>query len=594
MKRLFQFKKFFRFKRPIQSEKVMQSKKPIRSKKVFQFKTIRGKMIFGFSFVIAIFLLSSIYNISGTKTVNEQVKNITETELPVLIAEEQLMANMATRMGLLRGYLLSGDADFKKQFDEYTEKSEEYYQFVLEQGANQKLEVLIAREKDWVKYVRGQVFEVYDRGEKEQAISNQNHISSTTTSVMAGYEELASERETLITETGKDIIDSGSKAVNISLFISVIGAILCVGIAFLTASVITKPIIRIMNRMKQMAEGDLSSEPLSSTTKDEVGQLVLATNEMNHNIRQLLEEINGVSESLTGQSEELTQSANEVSAGSQQIASTMQELASGTEVQARNSGDLASGMRSFASTVIEASTNGEKIGHASATVLEMAGKGNQLMVMSNNQMTKIDHLVLEAVGKVQGLDEQSQEISKLVSVIQDIASQTNLLALNAAIEAARAGEQGKGFAVVANEVKKLAEQVSSSILDITGIVEGIKTESGIVSDSLRDVAKEVDQGSEQIQSTQETFSQINAAITEMAGDINSVSDKLSHIASNSKEMNESITEMAAISEESAAGVEQTSASSQQISSSMEEVTASSVALANLAENLNGLIRKFKI
>lgn len=96
------------------------------------------------------------------------------------------------------------------------------------------------------------------------------------------------------------------------------------------------------------------------------------------------------------------------------------------------------------------------------------------MSSSTKQMGAIQHIVKDAVEQVDGLSKQTQEISKLVTVIQTIAAQTNLLALNAAIEAARAGEQGKGFAVVANEVQKLAEQVSYSVEDITGIVRNIQ------------------------------------------------------------------------------------------------------------------------
>ena len=290
----------------------------------------------------------------------------------------------------------------------------------------------------------------------------------------------------------------------------------------------------------------------------------------------------------------MTQSANEVNAGSQQIATTMQELAYGTESEARTASDLASLMGVFSVSVQEANTLGDNVKESSNEVIHMTREGSQLMETSTKQMYKIDQIVQESVQKVQGLDSKSQEISKIVSVIQEIAGQTNLLALNAAIEAARAGEHGRSFAVVADEVRKLAEQVSASVTDITTIVVGIQEESSSVTEALQDGYKEVVQGTTQIQTTRETFAEINSSITEMANSIHMISENLSTIAQNSEKMNGSISEIAAISEETAAGVEQTSASSQQISSSMEEVSNSSDDLAKLAEKLNGLVLKFKL
>src|SRR5699024_7921847 len=218
-------------------------------------------------------------------------------------------------------------------------------------------------------------------------------------------------------------------------------------VSLFTTRRITRGIQMVMERMKLIADGDLSHEPLVATSDDEVAQLVHATNDMNENMRNVLQEINQVSEIVSSQSEELTQSAGEVRAGAEQVSSTMQELASGAETQANSATDLTETMQSFAEQIAFISKNSEHIGQSSNHMMQLTDEGSVLMNQSKAQMETIDQMVRGAVENVQGLGEQTAEISQLVKVIQDIADQTNLLALNAAIEAARAGDHGKGFAV---------------------------------------------------------------------------------------------------------------------------------------------------
>ncbi|WP_284141618.1 methyl-accepting chemotaxis protein [Virgibacillus sp. LDC-1] len=381
------------------------------------------------------------------------------------------------------------------------------------------------------------------------------------------------------------------KPILISLGVILLLAVL---VSLIITNRITKPIKLVMERMKLIASGELNHTSLNIRSKDEIGQLVQATNAMNDNMRNLLSQINKVSETVSAHSEELSYSANEVKEGSDQIASTMQQLASGSEAQASTASDLTSAMQIFVKQVEEANGNGERIQGFSKEVIQITNQGSQLMASSKEQMSKIDQIVHDSVRKVQGLDIHSQEISELVRVIQEIADQTNLLALNAAIEAARAGEHGKGFAVVADEVRKLAEQVFESVTDIRRTVTNIQNESTTVVTSLRNGYKEVEEGTNQIEVTEEKFNDINIAVMDMVNNISAASENLANIASRSQEMNRSIEEIAAISEESAAGIEQTSASSQQTSAAMEEVVGSSSDLSELAEDLNRLVSRFSL
>ncbi|MBM7600359.1 methyl-accepting chemotaxis protein [Virgibacillus halotolerans] len=385
----------------------------------------------------------------------------------------------------------------------------------------------------------------------------------------------------------------GSYTNTMILLFGLAGLILSVLVFFLLKYML-KTISAITIRMKQLAAGDLSQDDLQTKSSDEIGQLVLSTNQMNQKVRGLLNKINTVSETVNSQSEGLTQSASEVKTGSEQIASTMQELAMGSESQANQTSELSNVMGLFTNKVQEADEKGGDITRSSSAVLEMTNKGSKFMESSAGEMAKINGVFRETVEKVEGLNEHSNKISNLVSIINDIAEQTNLLALNAAIEAARAGEHGRGFAVVADEVRKLAEQVSDSVTDITGIVKDIQHETSHVTETLQEGYKEVEDGTNQIKMTGLTFGEIQQAIGQMVNNIRGVAGNLADIAAGTQEMNGSIQEIAAISEEAAAGIEQVSASSQETSGSMEEVASSSDDLAKLAEELNELIHQFKL
>jgi methyl-accepting chemotaxis protein len=357
---------------------------------------------------------------------------------------------------------------------------------------------------------------------------------------------------------------------------------------------ITKNLDKVVYITNEVANGNLVANPVDYNGKDEIGQLASAVNLMKNNIQDILFKVASAANTVSTRSGELTQSAEEVSEGSEQIASTMEELSSGSENQANSASNLAESMSDFVKKVRISEENGLDVASTSEHVLALTNEGQELMKMSVVQMKQIDQIVSGAVEKVRGLDKQSIEISKLVSVIKDIADQTNLLSLNAAIEAARAGEHGKGFAVVAEEVRKLSEQVAASVGEITTIVTSIQKETGNVVESLNTGYTEVKEGAAQIEETGKNFAIIRNSVTDMVEKISSISTNLREIAGNSSDMNNLIEEIAAVSEESAAGVEQAAASAQQTFSSMEEVSNSAEELEKLAEKLNDELKVFKL
>jgi methyl-accepting chemotaxis protein len=563
--------------------------------KGLQVKSLKLKLILGFMVVIVLTLIMSVFNYTSTTIINNNSEKMVKEELPLLIADEQLAFNVAQRIALVRGYVLYGDNSYKKSFEQYTENSKQIQEEALILSDSEELKKLIEQSIQWRTLVQEKVFAAYERGQEAEAKKIlAEEVQPLAREIMAGLEELSTNRRDQIIVTGDSIINQGEMIKFIGLALSVLVIILGVVVAILISNSIVNPIKKVVRSMNEIASGDLSGDTVVTKSKDEIGQLVTSLNVMKKDLTELIMEVSTSSELVSSQSEELTQSSNEVREGTEQVAATMQELSAGAESQANHTVELSQAMENFIEQIVHANNSANTASESSKDVLSATIQGNNQMNQSVLQMNEINEIVKESVEKVKGLDNQTKEISQLVSVIQDIASQTNLLALNAAIEAARAGEHGKGFAVVADEVRKLAEQVTHSISDITTIVQNVQAESKSVASSLQNGYLQVEEGTNQIKLTGETFNTINNLVTNMAEGIEEISANLTSINTTSQEMNVNIASVVSVTEESAAGIEQSSASVQQTNSSMTEIANNANSLSEIAEDLNSLINKFKI
>ncbi|PAV30567.1 methyl-accepting chemotaxis protein [Virgibacillus profundi] len=439
----------------------------------------------------------------------------------------------------------------------------------------------------------GEIMESVSNNQQYMANSIRNRSSelrSATVELVNELMDIVKGEQASTIQNSKDSLKTSIITISIA---SLVAILVGVTLMILISRRISSSLKKVVTITKELAEGNLKVKSVDYDGKDEIGQLAAAVNQMKDNIHGVLYKVASASTSVQTKSDELKQSANEVKEGNEQIAITMEDISTGSETQANSASDLAESMNGFVQKVRLSEQNGKEISSSSDEVLSLTSDGTKLMKKSVKQMKRIDSIVAEAVDKVQGLDKQSAEISKLVLVIKNIADQTNLLSLNAAIEAARAGEHGRGFAVVADEVRKLSEQVASSVGEITSIVKNIQSETGSVVDSLNTGYNEVHKGTTQIETTGQSFETINNSVTEMVNKITFISTNLRDIAENSVDMNNLIEDIASVSEESAAGVEQAAASAQQTSSSMEEVSYNADTLAKLAEQLHEELSSFR-
>ncbi|WP_035445477.1 methyl-accepting chemotaxis protein [Atopococcus tabaci] len=561
-------------------------------KRKLQFRSIKGRLLAGFSVVIGLTFVIGMINYIGMRAMTQEIETVLNQEQKLLVLDNQLAQNMSVRTNLLQGYVITNDPLYIEEFEAGIEESIALENEALAASNSETLENLISKKIDWG--IRtDELVHLVNEGEAESAARlMQEEVQPLSMDLVEGFNELAAERQAAMTAALQGLQQANVSLSRMNLITSTVVIIVTITVALLVSTHITAPLKKVTERMKQLAAGDLTHEAFRTSVQDETGQLMSAADEMSRSLTETLSHITRVAEKTSNHSQQLALSAEGVQSETEQIAATMQELSSGTETQASTVSELASKMDSFVQEIGIVYQNGAETVNRSEEVLLLSEEGRASMTSSSNQMNQIYTLVRNSVQRMEDLSEQANQITKLVTIVQEISDQTNLLALNAAIEAARAGEQGKGFAVVADEVRKLAEQVSDSVKDITGFVATIQKESAIVSQSLSESFVQVEEGSASIEETEGTFQQIDQAVQEMNNQLNGILDKLGTISDTGKAMNGAIDDIAAVSEESAAGVEQTAASSQQITETTQTVSASASELASLSEELNQTVQTF--
>lgn len=558
-------------------------------------RSIRSRIMTSFSALILLLSGMSLFGTYYVYNLNKETNEKASSSMVLIENYNKLSYTIAQMNNMVSSYLLTEDTDFKVLYDDYSLQIDMLQKDLEELDDSIELHNINAQIRDWDNYARSSVFELYQSGNKLTAQSNfRDILNPKMETLITDLSSMADERSYGITSGVERSVAQAEGAIRTQTYLFISVAVASLSFAFFLSNSLSKPIVKIKERLTMAANDDLSGEPLELNAGGEITELEFATNKLQARLKDIIGKLQIAGNDIAAHAEGLSHSSNEVKNGSEQVAITMQELSIGAENQANSASVLAANMNEFSINFAEAVKNGEEAAEAAESVNVLADKGKTMMDSSSEQMEKVTHIVQEAVGKMKSLEKATQEINKLVVLIQGVADQTNLLALNAAIEAARAGEHGRGFAVVAEEVRKLSEQVGINVKEITAIVENIQDETMQASSSLTTGYKEAVSGTKQVRETNVTFQDIETSLNEVVLNINEMKDDLGRLRESSESMNEAISEIASISEESAASVEETSAASQQINSTIEEVAANSVELARISELLNSIPAKFKL
>ncbi|TKJ92881.1 methyl-accepting chemotaxis protein [Paenibacillus sp. CFBP13512] len=384
---------------------------------------------------------------------------------------------------------------------------------------------------------------------------------------------------------------SVAKLVLIIVFIA--GALLSVLLGLWISRTISRPLKHLQELMSRAGEGDLTVEG-TYTSRDEIGQVTQSFNAMVNNVKDIIRKVDESAMTLSASSEELTASADQTAQAAEHIAVATNEMSTGIESQVESVNQVNQSIGSMY----------ERMGHVAAISNEV----NQMTEQMNNdaknglsEVTEITNLIQEIAKDMQdnlvvmtNLNDKSNQISIASSAIQQIAQQTNLLALNASIEAARAGDAGRGFAVVAEEIRKLASSTADSSKLISNMVQSIQHDSNMA-------VEQVHKSSDSIQSTVASSTRVNTAFQAIQHSVSNTTEKIlrtgsliQEVAKQSETIAEAMGHVSAISEESSAGIQQTGAASEEQLSTMEEVSSAARYLADLAENLQTTLARFKI
>ncbi len=312
------------------------------------------------------------------------------------------------------------------------------------------------------------------------------------------------------------------------LAIAVVTAVIAIGMAILIVRTMTRPLQRALVSIAE--RGDDLTQRLPVPGSDELSRLYQAVNDASAQTEQLIAE--------------MKRNAQSVALASNEIAQGNQDLAQRTEEQSASLVQTASSMEQMTATVRQNADNAHQAQRMTGDVA--------------NQAQEATEVAMQARQAMQHIHQANEQVTTIVTAIDNIAFQTNLLALNASVEAARAGEHGRGFAVVADEVRKLASRSAEEANQIRRLIDN-------------NVAR-INEGETLVSTTSDTLEQIAARVQKMASLMDEISTASHEQSSGVEQISRAMAQLEDVTQQNAALVEQVATASRSLDEQAEEMT----------------------